>query len=107
VEAREEHEISGDSHDILTSPVEPRRDRGTGVARGGARAAGKIVQCRDDVRYRSFQEGERPERACRRDDVLREVARRLQTSVRSYDMVGRYGGEEFSGVLTSAIHQAQ
>jgi len=29
------------------------------------------------------------------DDVLREVARRLQHSVRSYDMVGRYGGEEF------------
>lgn len=29
------------------------------------------------------------------DDVLREVARRLQQSVRSYDMVGRYGGEEF------------
>jgi diguanylate cyclase (GGDEF)-like protein len=33
------------------------------------------------------------------DDVLREVARRLQTSVRSYDMVGRYGGEEFLVVL--------
>ena len=29
------------------------------------------------------------------DDVLREVARRLQHAVRSYDMVGRYGGEEF------------
>ena len=29
------------------------------------------------------------------DDVLREVARRLQQSVRSYDLVGRYGGEEF------------
>jgi two-component system cell cycle response regulator len=26
------------------------------------------------------------------DDVLREVSRRLRTSVRSYDMVGRYGG---------------
>jgi len=33
------------------------------------------------------------------DDVLREVARRLQQSVRSYDMVGRYGGEEFLVVL--------
>jgi len=33
------------------------------------------------------------------DDVLREVARRLQNSVRSYDMVGRYGGEEFLVVL--------
>jgi diguanylate cyclase (GGDEF)-like protein len=29
------------------------------------------------------------------DDVLREVSRRLRTSVHSYDMVGRYGGEEF------------
>ena len=33
------------------------------------------------------------------DEVLREVARRLQHSVRSYDMVGRYGGEEFLIVL--------
>jgi two-component system, cell cycle response regulator len=31
------------------------------------------------------------------DDVLREVARRLHTSVRSYDMVGRYGGRRISG----------
>jgi two-component system cell cycle response regulator len=27
--------------------------------------------------------------------VLREAARRMQTSVRQYDSVGRYGGEEF------------
>jgi two-component system, cell cycle response regulator len=33
------------------------------------------------------------------DDVLREVSRRLQNSVRSYDMVGRFGGEEFIIVL--------
>ena len=33
------------------------------------------------------------------DDVLREVARRLHSAVRSYDMVGRYGGEEFLVVL--------
>ncbi len=33
------------------------------------------------------------------DEVLREVSRRLQNSVRSYDMVGRYGGEEFLVVL--------
>lgn len=29
------------------------------------------------------------------DEVLQEVARRMQASVRSYDTVGRYGGEEF------------
>ena len=33
------------------------------------------------------------------DDVLREVSRRLHSVVRSYDMVGRYGGEEFLVVL--------
>ena len=34
------------------------------------------------------------------DEVLREVSRRLQNSVRSYDVVGRYGGEEFLVMLT-------
>jgi two-component system, cell cycle response regulator len=29
------------------------------------------------------------------DEVLKEVARRLQCAVRTYDRVGRYGGEEF------------
>jgi len=46
------------------------------------------------------------------DDVLCEVARRLQHSVRSYDMVGRYGGEEFLVVLNrcepeSAVTRAE
>ena len=46
------------------------------------------------------------------DDVLREVSRRLQSSVRSYDMVGRYGGEEFLVVLNkcdpaSAVARAE
>lgn len=35
------------------------------------------------------------------DQVLREVARRLLASVRSYDFVGRYGGEEFLVVLNN------
>jgi diguanylate cyclase (GGDEF)-like protein len=35
------------------------------------------------------------------DDVLREVARRMQASVRAYDGVGRYGGEEFLVILPS------
>ena len=35
------------------------------------------------------------------DEVLREVARRLLKSVRSYDFVGRYGGEEFLIVLNN------
>jgi two-component system, cell cycle response regulator len=35
------------------------------------------------------------------DEVLREVAQRLVASVRSYDFVGRYGGEEFLIVLNN------
>jgi two-component system cell cycle response regulator len=40
------------------------------------------------------------------DEVLQEVSRRLIGSVRSYDFVGRYGGEEFLVVLNncSAAH---
>lgn len=46
------------------------------------------------------------------DDALQEVARRLQNSVRSYDMVGRYGGEEFLVILnkcdaSSALPRAE
>ncbi len=37
------------------------------------------------------------------DTVLREVARRLLLSVRNYDYVGRYGGEEFLIVLTACV----
>ncbi len=35
------------------------------------------------------------------DEVLRETAKRLVSSVRSYDFVGRYGGEEFLVVLNN------
>lgn len=35
------------------------------------------------------------------DEVLKEIARRMFASVRSYDFVGRYGGEEFLVVLNN------
>ena len=35
------------------------------------------------------------------DEVLREIARRLKSSVRDHDVVGRYGGEEFLLVLNA------
>jgi two-component system cell cycle response regulator len=35
------------------------------------------------------------------DEVLVEIANRLLKSVRSYDFVGRYGGEEFLVVLSN------
>jgi diguanylate cyclase (GGDEF)-like protein len=35
------------------------------------------------------------------DDVLKETGKRLLASVRSYDFVGRYGGEEFLVVLNN------
>jgi len=38
------------------------------------------------------------------DRVLEEVARRLTASVRDYDFVGRYGGEEFLIVLSNCSH---
>ncbi|MBF0327946.1 MAG: GGDEF domain-containing protein [Nitrospirae bacterium] len=36
------------------------------------------------------------------DEVLKEVAHRIKTSVRKYDMVGRYGGEEFLILLPNS-----
>ncbi len=46
------------------------------------------------------------------DAILREAARRLQSVARSYDAIGRYGGEEFLIVLSggdarSAVHLAE
>jgi two-component system, cell cycle response regulator len=39
------------------------------------------------------------------DEVLQEIARRLLLSIRSYDFVGRYGGEEFLLLLNNCKPQ--
>jgi two-component system, cell cycle response regulator len=39
------------------------------------------------------------------DEVLQEIARRILLSIRSYDFVGRYGGEEFLLVLNNCKPQ--
>jgi two-component system cell cycle response regulator len=40
------------------------------------------------------------------DTVLQEVAKRMTSTVRSYDAVGRYGGEEFLIVLSNCDEQS-
>ena len=37
------------------------------------------------------------------DEVLREVARRVKNTIRPYDVLGRYGGEEFIVLITDVI----
>lgn len=39
------------------------------------------------------------------DQVLREMALRIQETVRDYDQFGRYGGEEFLLILTDATFE--
>jgi diguanylate cyclase (GGDEF)-like protein len=39
------------------------------------------------------------------DEVLQEIARRLLSCIRSYDFVGRYGGEEFLLILNNCKPQ--
>jgi len=36
------------------------------------------------------------------DEILKELAKRLQSSTRKYDVVGRYGGEEFLVILPNS-----
>ena len=51
------------------------------------------------ARHRSLRGPEQYVRPHGRDAVLREFTSRIATSLRPYDSVGRYGGEEFLVVL--------
>ena len=39
------------------------------------------------------------------DRVLQDIARRLQAAVRGFDIVGRYGGEEFIVILNNTSYK--
>jgi two-component system cell cycle response regulator len=87
------------AHDILTGVwnqpviIEILQRELARAARSGA-PIGVIMADLDH--FREVNEGHGPAVG---DEVLREVASRIEASIRSYDSVGRYGGEEFVIVL--------
>lgn len=100
VEARETMRFKA-THDSLTSLL----NRGTIIdllvrelARAKREKGGTVVMLGDVDQFKSVNDTYGHAVG---DEVLREIARRLLASVRSYDFAGRYGGEEFLIVLNN------
>jgi two-component system, cell cycle response regulator len=69
-------------------------DRELARAEREQRPLGLVMADLDKFKYINDSHGH-----CAGDAVLREAVRRMQSSIRSYDAIGRYGGEEFLIVL--------
>jgi two-component system cell cycle response regulator len=94
VEAREQMRFKA-THDALTSLSNRGAIMellGRELARSHREATSTVIMMGDVDHFKSINDTYGHPVG---DEVLQEIARRLLSCVRSYDFVGRYGGEEF------------
>lgn len=100
VEAREQMRFKA-THDALTSLWNRGAIMellGRELARSRREATSTVIMMGDVDHFKSINDTYGHPVG---DEVLQEIARRLLLCVRSYDFVGRYGGEEFLMVLNN------
>jgi diguanylate cyclase (GGDEF)-like protein len=87
------------THDPLTGVLNRRAclDSLLSELNRGGRSGSPVCICMADIDY--FKRVNDAHGHLAGDEVLREVARRMQNSLRGYDAIGRFGGEEFLLVL--------
>ena len=87
------------THDPLTGVLNRRAclDSLLSELNRGGRSGSPVCICMADIDY--FKRVNDAHGHLAGDEVLREVARRMQNSLRGYDAIGRFGGEEFPLVL--------